>query len=160
MSDEVAVELRGLVPTASGVAVFLGHGAKAIAIFVDHAVATAMTMSLHKLKAPRPLTHDLIGSLLAGLGVTLQKVVVNDLKEETFFARLFLRQENELGRSMVELDCRPSDGITLALQQGCPIFVHRAVWERAEDMTWLLRQAEAQAGDPPAADTGGPAPAE
>ncbi|MBP7830280.1 MAG: bifunctional nuclease family protein [Kiritimatiellae bacterium] len=139
-AGEIQVEVRGLLPTQSGVGVFLGHGDKVIAIFVDHSVAAAITMFMHKLKKPRPLTHDLIGSILAGLGVRAQKVLVNDLKDDTFFARLFLLQEGELGRNLVEIDSRPSDAIAVALQQGCPIYVSTSVWERAEDMTWALKQ--------------------
>lgn len=149
MPEDLQVTVQGLVPTPSGCGVFLGSGNKVIAIFVDHNVAAAMTMSLHKLKGPRPLTHDLMASILAGLGATVQKVVVNDLKEDTFFARLFLSQSNELGRSVVEIDARPSDAITLAVQQGCPIYVRRAVWDKAEDMTWFLRKAEQQDPDGP-----------
>lgn len=142
MADDLLVTVKGLIPTPTGCGVFLGHGEKVIAIFVDHSVATAITLSMHKIKKPRPLTHDLIGSILAGLGVTVQKVVVNDLQGDTFFARLSLLQENELGRSMAEIDSRPSDAIALALQLGCPIFVRRAVWDQSEDMTRFLRQSD------------------
>ena len=138
---DVPVQVKGLVPTQTGCGVFLGSGDKVIAIFVDHGVAAAITMFLHGIKKPRPLTHDLIANLFAGLGVKVEKVVVNDLKDDTFFARLFLTQENELGRSVVEVDARPSDSIAIALQQKCPIFVSEGVWERAEDMTWALEQA-------------------
>lgn len=150
---EIQVEVRGLLPTQSGVGVFLGHGDKVIAIFVDHSVAAAITMFMHKLRKPRPLTHDLIGSILAGLGAKAQKVLVNDLKDDTFFARLFLVQENELGSSLVEVDSRPSDAIAVALQQGCPIYVRAAVWEKAEDMTWALKQTAPE--EPPPEDEEG-----
>jgi bifunctional DNase/RNase len=142
--DDVLVEVKGLVPTQTGCGVFLANGGKIIAIFVDHSVAAAITMFLHGIKKPRPLTHDLIANIFAGVGAKVQKVVVNDLKDDTFFARLYLLQENELGRSMVEIDARPSDSIAIALQQGCPIYVSRAVWERAEDMTWALEQASSE----------------
>lgn len=145
--NEVPVEIKGLVPTPTGCGVFLGNkeADKVIAIFVDHSVAAAITMFLHKIKKPRPLTHDLITSIFAGLSVTVEKVLVNDLKDETFFARLFLRQENELGRQYIEIDARPSDSIAIALQQKSPIFVAPNVWERADDMTWALEQANAEA---------------
>ena len=142
---DIPVSVKGLVPTPTGCGVFLSNEDKVIAIFVDHSVAAAITMFLHKVKKPRPLTHDLIASMFAGLGVTVQKVVINDLQNDTFFARLFLIQENELGRSLVEIDARPSDSIALALQQGCPVFVASQVWQRAEDMTWALEQAEKDA---------------
>ena len=126
---------------------FLGDGEKVIAIFVDNSVAAAITMFLHGVKKPRPLTHDLIANIFAGLGAKVQKVVVNDLKDDTFFARLYLLQENELGRNVVEVDARPSDSIAIALQQKCPIYIARSVWEKAEDMTWALEQAGQESGD-------------
>ena len=129
------------MPTPTGCGVFLSNGDKVIAIFVDHSVAAAITMFMHNIKKPRPLTHDLIASIFVGLGVTAQKVVINDLQDDTFFARLFLIQENELGKNLVEIDARPSDSIALALQQECPVFVSDHVWEKAEDMSWALEQA-------------------
>jgi hypothetical protein len=127
----------------------LSNGDKVIAIFVDHSVAAAITMFMHGIRKPRPLTHDLIGNILAGLGVQLEKVVINDLKDETFFARLYLSQENELGRNVVEVDARPSDSMALAIQQQAPIYVKPVVWGKAEDMTWALEQL-GEEGDPPA----------
>jgi bifunctional DNase/RNase len=139
--QDIPVSVKGLVPTPTGCGVFLSNGTKVIAIFVDHSVAAAITMFLHKIKKPRPLTHDLIASIFAGLGVRAQKVLINDLRDDTFFARLFLVQENDLGKNLVEIDARPSDSIALALQQNCPVFVSPHVWDRAEDMTWALEQA-------------------
>ena len=133
-NQDIAVRVKGLVPTPTGCGVFLSDGGKVIAIFVDHSVAAAITMFLHKIKKPRPLTHDLIASIFSGLGVTAQKVLINDLQEDTFFARLILVQENELGKNIVEIDARPSDSIAIALQQQCPIFVSPHVWEKAEDI--------------------------
>ena len=144
MNQDVLVTIKGLVPTPTGCGVFLSNGAKVIAIFVDHSVAAAITMFLHKIDKPRPLTHDLIASIFSGFGLKAQKVVINDLRDDTFFARLYLVQENELGRNMVEIDARPSDSIAIALQQQCPLYVVRSVWEKAEDMTWALEQAAKQ----------------
>lgn len=137
----IQVQVRGIVPTPTGCGVFLGAGSKVIAIFVDHSVAAAITMALHGVKKSRPLTHDLITHILAGLGARVEKVVINDLKDDTYFARLYLVQENELGRNVVEVDARPSDSMALALQHQCPILVARTVWDAAEDMTWALDQA-------------------
>lgn len=153
MTHDIQVQIKGLVPTQTGCGVFLGNGTKVIAIFVDHNVAAAITMFLHGIKKPRPLTHDLITNILAGFGVKLQKIVVNDLKDETFYARMYLLQENELGKNLVEVDARPSDSIALAIQQGCPIFVSRRVWDDADDMTWALEQAK---NNPPSSPPGEP----
>ena len=149
MDKDIQVMVRGLLPTPTGCGIFLTDGDKTIAIFVDHSVAAAITMFLQKVEKPRPLTHDLIASIFTGLGVRVQKVVINDLQEETFFARLFLVQENELGRNLVEVDARPSDSIAIALQQKCPVYVSRKVWEKAEDMTWALEQAASKNKPPP-----------
>ena len=73
------------------------------------------------------------------------KVVISDLDEGTYFARLYLQQENDLGRNVVEIDARPSDSIAIAIQQQCPLYVARHVWEAADDMSDLLRQAEERA---------------
>lgn len=146
MSDEVPVEIKGLVPTPAGTGVFLGHGDKVITIFIDSSVAMAITMLIEKIERPRPLTHDLISSIFLGLGIRATRVLIHDLKDGTFYARLHLVQENELGRQVAEIDARPSDCIAIALQQQCPVFVTRAVWDAAEDMSWALGQGD----EPPA----------
>jgi len=148
-SSDIKVTLRGLVPTPTGCGVFLGNDEKIITIFVDHNVAAAITMFLRGIKKPRPLTHDLISNILAGLDVRVNKVVINDLREDTFFARCYLVQENELGRNVVEIDARPSDSIAIALQQQCPIYVAPHVWAATEDMTWALEQASKDQEEPP-----------
>ncbi|MBI5767925.1 MAG: bifunctional nuclease family protein [Verrucomicrobia bacterium] len=139
-SDVVAVSIKGVMPTANGCAVFLGDDAKTFVIYVDHFVGDAIQKSLNGVKKERPLTHDLIGSLLLGLGVRLEHIVVNDEREGTFFARILLRMENEIGRKILELDARPSDSIVLALQQKRPIYVARHVFEAVQDMTEVFER--------------------
>jgi len=78
-------------------------------------------------KPPRPLTHELIGNICRGLNVTLERVIINDLREMTFYARLILKQD---GRT-VDVDSRPSDAIALAVQMGAPVFVEEEVIEKA-----------------------------
>jgi bifunctional DNase/RNase len=143
---EVPVTIKALVPTPTGCGVFLTDGAKTIAIFVDHGVAAAITMAMHDVQKPRPLTHDLIQNIMAGLGVVLQKVVINDLKDDTYFARLFMYQQLESSRNMLEIDARPSDSIALALQLKAPVFVIEDVLARADDMAWALEQKQPEEG--------------
>ena len=147
MSDEIPVSIRNLLPGPGNWGIFLGSEGqdKVIAIFVDPTMAAAMLMALRKLQAPRPLTHELIARIFTGLGVRALKVVISDLDEGTYFARLYLQQENDLGRNVVEIDARPSDSIAIAIQQQCPLYVARHVWEAADDMSDLLRQAEERA---------------
>lgn len=151
-TDAVTVAVKGVMPTANGCAVFLGNDAKTFVIYVDHSVGNAIQMTLNGVKKERPLTHDLIGSILLGLGAQLDHVIINDAREGTFFARILLRMENELGKKIVEIDARPSDSIVLALQQKRPLFVARAVLDAAEDMTEILervrqQQAEESSGE-------------
>lgn len=149
MKREVAVTIKTLIPTPTGCGVFLTDGAKVIAIFVDHSVAAAITMAMHEIRKPRPLTHDLIENIMAGLGVILQKVVINDLKEDTYFARLFMYQQLESDRNMLEIDARPSDSIALALQLKAPIYITEDVLARADDMSWALDQKKTNQDENP-----------
>ncbi len=138
--DVVAVTIKGVMPTNNGCAVFLGEDTKTFVIYVDPSVGNAIQMTLNGIKKERPLTHDLIGSVLLGLGAKLEHVVVNDSREGTFFARILLKMENELGKKLVELDARPSDSIVLALQHRRPIYVARAVFDAEEDRTEILQR--------------------
>jgi bifunctional DNase/RNase len=165
MSDELPVSIRNLLPGPGNWGIFLGAEgeAKTIAIFVDPTMAAAMLMALRKVHAPRPLTHDLIARIFTGLGIRALKVVINDLRDGTYFARLYLEQQSDLGRNVVEIDARPSDSIAIAIQQQCPLYVARRVWDEADDMGDILRQAEQRAREqqqkdddeaPPPPDTG------
>jgi len=145
--DIVSAAIKGVMPTTNGCAVFLGDDSKTFVIYVDQFVGNAIQMTLNGVKKERPLTHDLIGSILLGLGARLDHIVINDAREGTFYARVFLRMENELGKKIVELDARPSDSMVLALQQKRPIFVVRSVFEKVEDMTEILERVLKQQAD-------------
>lgn len=139
-NDVIEVKVKGIVPTSRGCAVFLGNDDKIFTIYVDHSVGQAIAMFIQDTPKERPLTHDLIASIFVGLGVKVNYIVVNDLKSNTYFARLILQQENELGKKIIEIDARPSDCIALALQQKCPIYCARPVFDEVEDMTEVLKQ--------------------
>jgi hypothetical protein len=139
-NDVVAATVKGLVPTPNGCAVFIGNEEKTFVIYVDQSVGNAIQMTLDGVKKDRPLTHDLIGNILVGLGTRLERIVINDARDQTFFARILLTMENELGKKIVEIDARPSDSIVLSLQQKRPIYVARAVFDAVEDRTEILEQ--------------------
>jgi uncharacterized protein len=139
-NDVVEVTVKGVMPTNNGCAVFLGNDEKNFVIYVDTGVGNAISMSLHGVKRDRPLTHDLMCSIFLGLGVTLERIVVNDVSDSTFFARIILAMANELGKKIIEVDARPSDSIALALQLKKPILVARSVFEGVEDMTEILER--------------------
>jgi uncharacterized protein len=139
-TDVVEVFVKGVLPTANGCAVFLGNDDKTFVIYVDHSVGNVVQMTLSGIKKDRPLTHDLIGHIFLGLGVKLDYVVVNDMNDGTFFARVLLRMENELGKKIIEIDARPSDSTVLALQHKRPIYVANKVFDAVEDMTETLER--------------------
>ncbi len=139
-NDVLVATIKGVMPTANGCAVFLGTDAKTFVIYVDHSVGNAIQMTLNGVKHERPLTHDLIGSILLGLGARLDHIVINDARDKTFFARVIVRMENELAKKIIEIDARPSDSMVLALQQKRPIFVSQKVFDAADDMTEILEK--------------------
>lgn len=152
-NDVVMVTVKGVMPTANGCAVFLGNDDKTFVIYVDRPVGDVIQMTLDGVKKERPLTHDLIGHIFLGLDVKLDHIVVNDVNEGTFFARILLRMENELGKKFIEIDARPSDATVLALQQKRPIYVAQKVFDSTEDMSEILERVlkqqaeESDAGD-------------
>ena len=152
-NDIVEIQVRGVLPTANGCAVFIGNEQKVIVIYVDHSVGSAITMFLRNTPKERPLTHDLIGHIFAGLGVRVERVVINDLKNGTYFGRLILSAENELQqKKIIELDARPSDCMAMAAQQKAPIYVSGVVWEEVEDTSELLQSL--QDDQPPSGEGG------
>jgi hypothetical protein len=82
-------------------------------------VATAIALALEGTPVPRPLSHDLMRNMLESLQATLEQIVIHDIKDSTFFAKLIVRRNGE----SQEIDARPSDGIALALRMQAPIFV-------------------------------------
>ncbi len=142
-----AVRIKGVMPTQSGCAVFLATEKKTFVIYVDHGIGQAISMAFNGAKKERPLTHDLITTMLAGLEARIEHVTINDVDQGTFFARILLVMENELGRKIVELDARPSDCMVLALQSEKPIFAARKVLDSVEDMTDILTKILAQQAD-------------
>ncbi len=139
-NDSVEVTVRGVMPTSNGCAIFLGNEDKTFVIYVDPAIGNAINMTINQVKKERPLTHDLIGLILRGLETTIERVLINDVDEGTFFARIILRMENELGKKIIELDARPSDSIVLALQMKQPIHVANKVLDNVEDMSEILER--------------------
>ncbi len=139
-NDVTEVTIKGVMPTSNGCAIFLGNDEKTFVIYVDPGIGTAISMTINGVKKDRPLTHDLIGSMFLGLGVDLKRVVINDVSEGTFYARIILEMKNEIESKIVELDARPSDSIVLALQQKKPIHVAHSVFDNMDDMTEILER--------------------
>ena len=138
--DSSEVTVKGVMPTSNGCAIFLGDDSKSFVIYVDPSIGNAINMTMNQVKKERPLTHDLIGLILKGLEASIERVLINDVDEGTFFARIILKMENELGKKIIELDARPSDSIVLALQMKKPIFASQKVLDNVEDMSEILER--------------------
>ena len=146
-NDVVPVQVRGILPANSGVAIFIGNAEKVFVIQVETSMGRVISNFLRKTPNERPLTHDLIGSIFKGFGINLERVVISELRNATYFARLILKEENELGVKLVEIDARPSDCIALAVARARPIFVASSLFDQVEDMTEILDQLN-QTGSP------------
>ncbi len=138
-TDVIRAEVRAVLPTNAGSAVFIGNEEKVFVIYVERSVGDAITMFMQGASKPRPLTHDLMGRFLKSLGARVDRVVINDLKDGVYYARLIITVENEVQqRKIVELDGRPSDCVAMAMQQNAQVFVARSVWEEVDDMSTIL----------------------
>ena len=104
-------------------------------IWIGAAEADAIAVKLQGGSVPRPLTHDLLQSMVGALGARIQSIVVNDLKNDTFFAKILLAVDG----NQMEIDSRPSDAIALAVRAQAPIFADESVLERAG--IWLDKES-------------------
>ena len=132
------MSVKGVMPTSSGCAVFLGNEAKTFVIYVDQGIGEAIQRAVDDVQADRPMTHDLMLTMLDGLGAEVERIVINHVDEGTFFARIILSMENELGHKIIELDARPSDSMVMALASTKPIYVAKTVIDSVDDMTEIL----------------------
>ena len=124
---EVEMKIRGLMmdPVTNMPIVILkdASGNAILPIWVGVYEANAIALEIEKVATPRPMTHDLIKTLLLGLHAGVRKVVVNELRDDTFYALIWLERNGEL----ISVDSRPSDALALALRVDCPIFVEDGV---------------------------------
>jgi len=129
--------------------VLLGHGTRVLPILVGLPEATAIHMGMTKEKTPRPMTHDLVCNVLAGLGGNLQSVTIYRLENDTFFAHLTVEQKNAQGNveRVLRIDTRPSDGIAIAVRIGCPIFAAEEVMDTAGQDASIISNAEDEDDD-------------
>jgi bifunctional DNase/RNase len=129
---EIEMRIRGLVmdPVTNMPIVILKdiNGASVLPIWVGIYEANAIALEIEKVTTPRPMTHDLLKNLLLGLETHVQKVVVNELKEDTFYALIWLERDGQV----MSIDSRPSDALALALRMDCPIYVEEEVLKNSK----------------------------
>ena len=129
---DIEVRIRGLMmdPTTNMPIIVLKDVASdaVMPIWVGIFEANAIALEIEKTAAMRPMSHDLARNLIHHLNARLERIVITELKDDTFYAVLWLKQDNE----PVAIDARPSDAIALALRADCPIFVNEKVMESAK----------------------------
>jgi len=138
--DLIPVSIKGIYPAPQGhgVCVFIGNEEKTIVIFMDANVGNAISMFLKNEPKPRPLTHDLIGNILQGLKTEVVRVIINNLQQDTYFARLILQENSEVAKKIVEIDARPSDCLAIAAGANAPIFIASHVFDQVADSSDIL----------------------
>jgi len=129
---EVEMKIRGLMmdPVTNMPIVILKdtNGGQILPIWVGIYEANAIALEIEKVTTPRPMTHDLIKNVLTGLETGVKKVVVSELKDDTFYAVIWLERNG----SLISIDSRPSDALALALRLDCPIYVDEQVLKNSK----------------------------
>jgi bifunctional DNase/RNase len=132
---EVEMKIRGLMmdPQTNNPIVVLKdvNGTAILPIWVGIYEASAIASEIEKQATARPMTHDLIRNLLFGLEAAVKKIVVSDLRDDTFYAVIWLERDGE----MISVDSRPSDALAIALRMDCPIFVNDTVLKTSRENT-------------------------
>ncbi len=100
-------------------------GNRLLPIVIGIFEAQAIQLKVNGIELPRPMTHDLLGSVIRHLGAKVERIVVNDLEDSTFYARIHVEKDG----SMIDVDARPSDAIALAVRESTPIYVEEKVFE-------------------------------
>jgi uncharacterized protein len=135
LSDLVPMSIKGLMldPVSNSPIVVLKDDDEKffLPIWVGIFEANAIALQLENITTPRPMTHDLLRNMIAELDARVTRIVINDLRDSTFFAQIRLA----LGDRMLEIDARPSDAIALALRTEAPIYVAQSVLEQAQTIT-------------------------
>lgn len=131
MSEYVPVNVRGVyfVSTITGpqAVVFLSdNGDRMVPIYIGPAEAISIDVALRKETTPRPMTHDLLKSVMDNFGININKIIIDDLDEQVFYARLMLQD----GGKEIEIDARPSDCIALAVRSKADIFIEQGIMEK------------------------------
>src|ERR1700685_2761568 len=141
---EVELKIRGLMmdPVTNMPIVVLKdvQGQAILPIWVGVYEANAIALEIEKVQTPRPMTHDLLKNVLLGLEVRVQKVVVNDLKDDSFYALIWVERDGE----MMTIDSRPSDALALALRVDCPIFVDEIVLKNSKQAANMSDRVSAE----------------
>ncbi|MDR1303723.1 MAG: bifunctional nuclease family protein [Verrucomicrobiales bacterium] len=138
----IEVRILGLMPSGHDIAVFLGNEEKVFSIHVDGGVGANIALILQGNQRERPLTHDLIGLIFKAFAISVERVVINDLRNDIYYARLILKMDDAAHTRITEIDARPSDCLAIALETGKRVFVTPKVWREVSDLSATLEEMQ------------------
>ena len=127
----VPITFNKIMQSRSYTVIILGTDAKRFAIYTDPSVGRNIQTYLTEENKPRPFTHDLINAIFKGLEIKPLQIVITDIEDTIYFARLYLEQQIGDQKTILEIDARPSDCITLALLNNIPVFCRRDILDKA-----------------------------
>ncbi|HEV3270165.1 MAG TPA: bifunctional nuclease domain-containing protein [Candidatus Rhabdochlamydia sp.] len=130
-SELIPITFNKIMQSRSYTVIILGTEEKRFAIYTDPQVGSNIQMHLTEKKKPRPFTHDLIHAIFSGFDIRTAQIVIYDVEDTIYFARLYLEQKIGEKTTILEIDARPSDCITLSLLNNIPVFCRKEVLEKA-----------------------------
>ncbi|MBI5623231.1 MAG: bifunctional nuclease family protein [Elusimicrobia bacterium] len=139
-TPEKEVRIYSLATTQNECIIFLEEvgGNRLLPIWIGLAEGQAIAIRFSGIVLPRPLTHDLLLATVTAVGFAVQKVVVHDIRENTFYAKVHIKKGNQ----SLAIDARPSDAIAVAVRAGCTIFVEEKVFDRCQTLTKPITEDE------------------
>jgi uncharacterized protein len=130
LSELIQLSFDKIMQTRSYTVVILSGQDKRFAIYTDPNIGKILQLFLTEVETPRPLTHDLIDMIFEAMDIRVKQIVINDVQDTVYFARLFLEQDIGEIRHIIEVDARPSDALILALMNNAPVFCTKEVLEK------------------------------
>lgn len=130
LSELVQLSFNKIIQTRAYTVIILSSLDKNFAIYTEPAVGKTLQLFLTETATPRPLTHALIDYIFEGMDVKVKQVVINDVQDTVYFARLFLEQDRGDMRHILEIDARPSDCLTLAIMNNAPVYCTQEVLDK------------------------------
>ncbi len=130
-TELVPMTFNKIMQSHSYTVIILGNDQKKFAIYTDPSVGRNIQTHLTEEQKPRPYTHDLIYAIFQGLNIKPLQIVITDIEDTIYFARLYLEQQTGDQKTILEIDARPSDCITLALLYNIPLFCRKEIFDKA-----------------------------
>ena len=131
LSDLIPVSFKKIMQTRTYTLVIAEADEKQFAIYLAPEVGNSIQKELIEIEKPRPLTHDLINMVFNGLGIIIKQIIINDVKDNIYYARIFLEQKIDGETHILEIDARPSDCITLAIMNSTAVYCTEEVLKKS-----------------------------